>query len=89
MASREQWIIRVGWKAPRGGRSGSPQRTSWWILRQIAHLYRMEENLRRQPGRSNKRAAVRLIQARPIYRAWIAALVLFKKSPLLAARAFG
>jgi hypothetical protein len=49
----------------------------------------MEENLRRQPGRSNKRAAVRLIQARPIYRAWIAALVLFKKSPLLAARAFG
>ena len=45
---------------------------------EIAHLYRMEENLRRQPGRSNKRAAVRLSQSRPIFLAPICALVLFK-----------
>ncbi len=60
-------------------REQAPQRCGW-ILRQIAHLYRIEENLRRsQPG-PKLRAAVRSSQSRPICQRLYRALVLFKKS---------
>ena len=46
-------------------REQAPQRCGW-ILRQIAHLYRIEENLRRSGAGPRKRAAVRMSQSRPI-----------------------
>lgn len=60
-------------------REQAPQRCGW-ILRQIAHLYRIEENLRRHRAGLNTRAAVRRSQSRPIYQRLHRALVLFKKS---------
>jgi transposase len=60
-------------------REQAPQRCGW-ILRQIAHLYRIEEDLRRNQAGPRKRAAVRLSQSRPIYQRLHRALVLFKKS---------
>ena len=69
-------------------REQAPQRCGW-ILRQIAHLYRIEENLRRSGAGPRKRAAVRLSQSRPICQRLHRALVLFKKSaPLSAAQRF-
>ncbi len=56
-----------------------PQRCGW-ILRQIGHLYRIEENLRRSQAGPRKRAAVRTSQSRPICQRLHRALVLFKKS---------
>ena len=47
-------------------REQAPQRCGW-ILHQIAHLYRIEENLRRSQAGPNKRVAVRVSQSRPIY----------------------
>jgi hypothetical protein len=49
-------------------------------MRQIAHLYRIEENLRRSQAGPRKRAAVRISQSRPICQRLHRALVLFKKS---------
>ena len=40
-------------------REQAPRRCGW-ILRQIGHLYRIEENLRRSPAGPDKRAAVRM-----------------------------
>ena len=60
-------------------REQAPQRCGW-ILRQIAHLYRIEENLRRSQAGPRKRAAVRSSQSRPICQRLYRALVLFKKS---------
>ena len=60
-------------------REQAPQRCGW-ILRQIAHLYRIEENLRRSQAGPRKRAAVRMSQSRPICQRLHRALVLFKKS---------
>ena len=60
-------------------REQAPQRCGW-ILRQIAHLYRIEENLRRSRAGPNLRAAVRMSQSRPICQRLYRALVLFKKS---------
>ena len=60
-------------------REQAPQRCGW-ILRQIAHLYRIEENLRRSQAGPRKRAAVRMSQSRPICQRLYRALVLFKKS---------
>jgi transposase len=60
-------------------REQAPQRCGW-ILRQIGHLYRIEENLRRSKAGPNKRAAVRMSQSRPICQRLHRALVLFKKS---------
>jgi Transposase IS66 family len=45
-------------------REQAPQRCGW-ILRQIAHLYGIEDTLRRSQAGPNKRAAVRLSQSRP------------------------
>ena len=44
-------------------RERAPQRCRW-ILRQIAHLYRIEEKLRRRQAGPRKRAAVRSSQSR-------------------------
>jgi transposase len=60
-------------------REQAPQRCGW-ILRQIGHLYRIEENLRCTKAGSRKRAAVRMSQSRPICQRLYRALVLFKKS---------
>jgi transposase len=60
-------------------REQAPQRCGW-ILRQIAHLYRIEENLRRSAAGPRKRAAERMSQSRPICERLHRALVLFKKS---------
>ena len=60
-------------------REQAPQRCGW-ILRQIGHLYRIEENLRRGKAGPRKRAAVRMSQSRPICQRLYRALVLFKKS---------
>ena len=60
-------------------REQAPQRCGW-ILRQIAHLYRIEENLRRSQAGPRKRAAVRSSQSRLICQRLYRALVLFKKS---------
>ncbi len=60
-------------------REQAPQRCGW-ILRQIGHLYRIEENLRRSQAGPRKRAAVRISQSRPICQRSYRALVLFKKS---------
>jgi transposase len=60
-------------------REQAPQRCGW-ILRQIGHLYRIEENLRRSKAGPRKRAAVRMSQSRPICQRLHRALVLFKKS---------
>ena len=60
-------------------RQQAPQRCGW-ILRQIAHLYRIEENLRRSQAGPRKRAAVRRSQSRLIFQRLYRALVLFKKS---------
>ena len=49
-------------------------------MRQIAHLYRIEKNLRRSQAGPKKRAAARSSQSRPIYQRLYRALVLFKKS---------
>ena len=46
-------------------REQAPQRCGW-ILRQIAHLYRIEEDLRRSHAGARKRAAVRSSQSRLI-----------------------
>ena len=60
-------------------REQAPQRCGW-ILRQIAHLYRIEENLRRSAAGPRKRAAERMSQSRPICKRLHRALVLLKKS---------
>ena len=60
-------------------REQAPQRCGW-ILRQIAHLYRIEESLRRSQAGPRKRAAVRSSQSRLICQRLYRALVLFKKS---------
>ena len=60
-------------------REQTPQRCGW-ILRQIGHLYRIEENLRRSHAGPRKRSAVRVSQSRPICQRLHRALVLFKKS---------
>ena len=60
-------------------REQAPQRCGW-ILRQIGHLYRIEENLRCTKAGPRKRAAVRMSQSRPICQRLYRALVLFKKS---------
>jgi transposase len=60
-------------------REQAPQRCGW-ILRQIGHLYRIEENLRRSRAGPRKRAAERMSQSRPICERLHRALVLFKKS---------
>ena len=60
-------------------REQAPQRCGW-ILRQIGHLYRIEENLRRSQAGPRKRVAVRMSQSRPICQRLHRALVLFKKS---------
>jgi transposase len=60
-------------------REQAPQRCGW-ILRQIAHLYRIEENLRRSQAGPRKRAAVRSSQSRLICQRLYRALVVFKKS---------
>jgi transposase len=60
-------------------REQAPQRCGW-ILRQIGHLYRIEENLRRSQAGPKLRAAVRSSQSRPIYQRLYRALLLFKKS---------
>jgi transposase len=60
-------------------REQAPQRCGW-ILRQIGHLYRIEENLRRSRTGPRKRAAVRISQSRPICQRLHRALVLFRKS---------
>ncbi len=57
----------------------APQRCGW-ILRQIGHLYRIEDTLRRSRAGPKKRAAVRMSQSRPICQRLHRALVLFKKS---------
>ena len=49
-------------------------------MRQIAHLYRIEENLRGSGAGPRKRAAERMSQSRPIFQRMHRALVLFKKS---------
>ena len=41
-------------------------RTAGWILRQIAHLYRVEKDLRKQPAGPRLRMAVRAHRSRPI-----------------------
>jgi transposase len=70
-------------------REQTPQRCGW-ILRQIGHLYRIEENLRRSHAGPRKRSAVRVSQSRPICQRLHRALVLFKKSPRYLPRsAFG
>jgi transposase len=60
-------------------REQAPQRCGW-ILRQTAHLYCIEEKLRRSGAGPRKRAAVRLSQSRPICQRLHRALVFFKKS---------
>ena len=60
-------------------REQTPQRCGW-ILRQIAHLYRIEETLRRSRAGPNKRLAMRLSESGPICQRLHRALVLFKKS---------
>ena len=60
-------------------REQAPQRCGW-ILRQIGHLYRNEENLRCTKAGPRKRAAVRMSQSPPICQRLYRALVLFKKS---------
>jgi transposase len=60
-------------------REQAPQRCGW-ILRQIAHLYRIEEDLRRSQTGPRKRAAVRSSQSRLICQRLYRALLLFKKS---------
>jgi transposase len=60
-------------------REQAPQRCGW-ILRQIAHLYRIEENLRGSGAGPRKRAAERMSQSGPIFQRLHRALVLFKKS---------
>ena len=60
-------------------REQTPQRCGW-ILRQIGHLHRIEEDLRRSQAGPNKRAAVRMSQSRPICKRLHRALTLFKKS---------
>ena len=60
-------------------REQAPQR-SGWILRQIGHLYRIEETLRHARAGPKKRAAVRTSQSRPICQRLHRALVIFKKS---------
>ena len=60
-------------------REQAPQRCGW-ILRQIGHLYRIEDTLRRSRAGPKKRAAVRMSQSRPICQRLHRALVLFKKS---------
>jgi hypothetical protein len=60
-------------------REQAPQRCGW-ILRQIGHLYRIEDTLRRSQAGPRKRAAVRMSQSRPICQRLHRALVLFKKS---------
>ena len=60
-------------------REQAPQRCGW-IFRQIGHLYRIEENLRRSEAGPRNRAAVRLSQSRPICQRLCRALVLFKAS---------
>ena len=60
-------------------REQAPQRCGW-ILRQIGHLYRIEENLRRSQAGPNMRAAVRSSQSRPICQRLHRALGLLKKS---------
>ena len=70
-------------------REQAPQRCGW-ILRQIGHLYRIEDTLRRNGAGPRKRAAVRASQSRPICQRLHRALVLFKKSPRYLPRsAFG
>ena len=60
-------------------REQAPQRCGW-ILRQIGHLYRIEDNLRCTKAGPRKRAAVRMSQSRPICQRLYRALLLFKKS---------
>ena len=71
------------WAHARGNfyeaREQAPQRCGW-ILRQIGHLYRIEDNLRRSGAGPRKRAAKRMSQNRPICQRLHRALVLFKKS---------
>ena len=70
-------------------REQAPQRCGW-ILRQIGHLYRIEEDLRGGAAGPRKCAAVRMSQSRPICQRLHRALVLFKKSRrYLPRRAFG
>ncbi|HEX9596436.1 MAG TPA: IS66 family transposase [Anaerolineales bacterium] len=60
-------------------REQAPQRAGW-ILKQIQHLYRVEENLRRQRAGPRLREALRASQSRPIYQRIQKALIAFKSS---------
>ena len=69
-------------------REQAPQRCGW-ILRQIAHLYRIEENLRRSQAGPKKRAALRSSQSRPICQRLLPGSGPFQKvAPLSAAQRF-
>ena len=60
-------------------REQAPLRATW-ILRQIAHLYRIERGLRKTKAAASQRAAMRAWQSRAIYQRIHRALTLFKNS---------
>lgn len=60
-------------------REGAPQHAGW-ILRQIAHLYRIEKQLREQRAGPRLRGAVRAHESRPIHARIHRALVRLKLS---------
>ncbi len=60
-------------------REQAPLRATW-ILRQIAHLYRIEKELRNTKTAAIQREAIRTWQSRPIYQRLHRSLTLFKKS---------
>jgi len=60
-------------------REQAPLRATW-ILRQIAHLYRIEKNLRKTKSTAVLRAAMRAWQSHAVYQRIHRALLLFKNS---------